>query len=330
MTFALLIGFGVSFGQTVESSNSSCNQYETLSDEVLRAAINQKNNGKFRLNTAAINLLESTDNLIGDCANLVKNRLSIKLALGELLILRNELEKAEKIISKFPVELLEDNKKYQSEYKLLRALLFSSKGNNKKAILLAGESLELFIENRNPKGAAKTLWLLGSIYEDNRQGETAINYYKRAVRVGELKNFSGEYILESILHIGNVSYQNKDYANALKYYKLGQEKAIKSSVTRLIPFSYYHLGKYYFDVEKNSEKALENLSNGMKAVDSLKLNSYFIAPIILQKMGIVHYKSNNRKMAIKYFTEAIESAERNNQKRLIPIAYKHLTELKNN
>lgn len=319
----------VSVGQINNSLEKDCDQYEKLASEVLQTAARLRNNGAFRTNDTAINLLEKTDELLRSCAQTSHNSFAIKLTMAEHLIIRNKLEKADQAIKDISIEFVNRNPKNQVRFSLVQAQFLSAKGKNKRALSLAESALDLAARNKNSEGAAKALWLLGSINEEIGLGDTAIGYYKRSANIGDLKNINDEFILESIMHIGNVSYQKKDYPTALKYYQLGKEKAVESKVSRLVPFSYYHLGKYYFDVEQNEKKALENLKNGLRSVRSLKLDNYFITPIILQKIGVIYYASNNNEKAQEYFTAAIETAEKNGQTRMIPLAYKYLKELEN-
>ncbi len=316
--------------QDDKSAPKECNAYKGLVRNVLSTSTLLRNSGEFRTSPVGVNLLRNTAELIKNCPDLDAEQFDVGLVLTKFLIDRNDLTAAGEELKRFPPDIAKSSKTNLGELRLLEAFYQAAKGDSELAIRLAEESFEIALDVRNPESAAEALWLLGSLSEQKGENEKAISYYKRAMNVAELKDIKGDFILESILHIGNVSYQNKDYPNALKYYKLGREKSLEYKISRLLPFAYYHLGKYYFDVEKDSKKALENLQNGVNAVCGSHLENYFITPLILQKIGLVHYQTDNKSQARIYFSKAIEIAERNDLKRMIAPSYKYFKKLKEN
>ena len=306
--------------------SSDCSKYKKLVNEVLLTSEELRNNGRFMLDNVGINLLQNTNELIKECDGFVFEQFNVGSTLAEFLIIKKELKKAENIIANLKT-LKGEDKQFVGKIKFLESLLLSEKGENDKAVLLAEESLKARVSNKDNVGIAESYWLLGALNEEKKNWNKSINFYKKSIEIGNSNDIKKDFVLESIIHIGNINYQNKNYETAFEYYKLGKEKSIEYKIIRLIPFAYYHLGKHYFDVNNDDKKALKNLKNGVTTIRKAKLENYFITPIILQKIGLIYYKRKNNKPAIKYFKKAINIAEKNNIKHFIPLSYKHLQEL---
>ncbi len=221
-------------------------------------------------------------------------------------------------------------KQYNDSLNLIRvfnsqAINFQMKGNVELAFETFLRSLELAKKFGDRATIVNTLLNIGVMYDNNRDSEKCLQYYKEALQYADKNDKASIALLQS--YIAEVYLNLKNYTRAEEYLKKAIENSKSSNDTKSLIWAYSSLG--HIQLDKNNYNSAENYF-----IESLKLarKTKYKLEIIhaLSDLGKFYNLTKNFTKSEDYLDEAKNLAEELNSLTDMNLIYGELASLYSN
>ncbi|MCD4818631.1 MAG: sigma 54-interacting transcriptional regulator [Candidatus Cloacimonetes bacterium] len=182
----------------------------------------------------------------------------------------------------------------------ITGLVYQDIKQNENARFFIKKAMELYEEMNHPFGVAKSLNNLGITYIYT-EPEKSIEYYKKAQKIAENQNWANLDV-NFTNNIGDVYEEQNDLVNALKYYNLALQKALKIN-SNSIPLIYKHIANVYIK-ENKPELAEKNLKIALVSFEK-NFRKNKIADCY-NMMNQVYKLKENYKTALEFYEKYAE------------------------
>ena len=205
-------------------------------------------------------------------------------------------------------------KKYSDPAGAARAIstiawVYEESGNYEKAFELGRKGLDMAIENKDDWLRRTQLTLIGVLFRDVEDHNTALFYLLQALENLKPREYKVGAYFRPVREIAEQYSLLQQYDSARYYYS-----CIDTSKQRALRFYLVSLGEYYF-LQKEYTKALANLIRGLNY--HKRLNDRNQVMITLVDLAKTHRALQNNTEALAYAREALIMAKQSGSKRVI-------------
>lgn len=204
-----------------------------------------------------------------------------------------------------------------AEISVEAAYILYELGRYEEALQKAYAGYDFYTYLNNPKGIAKSLNEIGTLYDILNDKENALKSLQQSLEI-RLELNDAEDLWESYLNLGVFYYYSNDFDKALEYYKKAQE--IKSNERVLV-----NIGEIYME-RGNLDLALDYFNQTISMVKQNSPDGY-IEALATMNIGIVFYKKNNLGLALDFLYKSLEIANKVNTKLLLRDIYSAIVEV---
>lgn len=164
-------------------------------------------------------------------------------------------------------------------------------------------------------------YFIGNIYLDEEKFDSTLFYFSRSL-VEDKKRGDTSEITSSLNNIGVVYYRMGNYKHAVKYFGDAVKQNEKSEKIKAIFLN--NVGNVYFD-QGDFTRALENYTKSIEAKQRTGFEEGI--PISEYNIGNVYRKTGKTDLAIKYFNQGLEHADKYQTKDVASRCYLSLSKL---
>jgi len=196
------------------------------------------------------------------------------------------------------------------------AWVYEESGNYEKAFELGRKGLDMAIENKDDWLRRIQLTLIGVLFRDVEDHNTALLYMLQALKDLKPHEYKLGAYFRPVRQIAEQYSLLQQYDSARYYYS-----CIDTSNQRALRFYLVSLGEYYF-LQKEYTKALPNLIRGLNY--HKRLNDRNQVMVTLVDLAKTHLALQNNTDALAYAREALTMAKQSGSKRVIRDGYQVL------
>ena len=189
------------------------------------------------------------------------------------------------------------------------AWVYEESGNYEKAFELGRKGLDMAIENKDDWLRRTQLTLIGILFRDIEDHNTALFYLLQALENLKPHEYKVGAYFRPVREIAEQYSLLQQYDSARYYYS-----CIDTSNQRALRFYLVSLGKYYF-LQKEYTKALPNLIRGLNY--HKRINDRNQVMITLVDLAKTHLALQNNTEALAYAREALIMAKQSGAKQVI-------------
>jgi signal transduction histidine kinase/Tfp pilus assembly protein PilF len=202
-----------------------------------------------------------------------------------------------------------------------KAKVFYYKGNYHQSIDSLEKSLKLFNTRNNIDGQASVTNNIGVIYYNLSDYPKALKYWNKALQYYE-KNSDSLGMATCYSNVGVIHYKKARANDALSHFIKALKIRKKYDDKEGLASIYSKMGMIYKNYLQDNKKALNYLKKAMLLYE--ELNDEVGRTKILINMGNVYEELDSLDKSLKLHVEALNIAEKINNKRLIAICYTNM------
>lgn len=277
---------------------------------------------------AALKLLETA--LETDLSDLQKARLWC--LLGHLYERRSDYERAEPILNQARAiaerendqALLADTLYYLGEIPYFRCFIHQEV-DHQESLGFHQQALAIREEIGDHKGQCFSLSRLGTIYERIDQNETALDYFQRAIELGESVDFEPG-IWRPLVHIAFNHSPEAEPEERLALQTRAKDITQRYHIADGLVYTLVNVAYAQFLIDQDSQKAIEACKKGLAIGQELDFPGGVARDLYV--MAMIAMEGGDTATAIDYFTRTLDYSNKFGLKRFAEPAATHLQELK--